>query len=213
MTAPVSETELRKRRQAQMAAARAVKAAKLKKRQEELERAREEDGMGEMQRITDISDDELKAAFEGEVVLAGDGKTIVVFSTKDGIPSRIRIEQLASKLMPDDNGDAPFSEKPINPDWKYKMDNKTGMPVLVRSALWKCMLHPEHPKREYFDSIGLSGTVCRKDNLPSAYALRQHMQMKHTNSWNIMREAEEEEKRDEDRRRQEEILKALAGRG
>lgn len=46
-------------------------------------------------------------------------------------------------------------------------------------TLHKCLLHPEHPNREYLDEIGLAGQACRKSTLPSPYQVAQHMVKKH----------------------------------
>ena len=61
----------------------------------------------------------------------------------------------------------------------------------------KCMLHPDDPKRAYYDTLGLP--VCKKSNLTSPFQVRRHMQKRHKQEWETIQEEtrlikEEEEK-------------------
>lgn len=45
----------------------------------------------------------------------------------------------------------------------------------------KCLLHPEDPNREHYDSMGLG--TCRKANLINEFHRIRHMQKKHKDEW------------------------------
>src|SRR3990167_660970 len=44
-----------------------------------------------------------------------------------------------------------------------------------------CMLHVDYPKRAHYDTLGLTGRICRKANLQSEYHRHMHMQHRHKN--------------------------------
>lgn len=60
----------------------------------------------------------------------------------------------------------------------------------------KCILHPDNPKREHYDELGLA--TCLKDNLASPFQVTRHMQKRHKMEWQtIEAERVEAEKQDE----------------
>ena len=133
---------------------------------------------------------------------------VVLFSTENGVASKIRVERLRDKLMPDKNGKAPFSLEPIDPSWQYVADDLTGVPLKVNPKGLKCYLHPE-ADREVLDAVGLDDKACQKSNIPTPFMLRLHMQRKHKTEWETIREHQEDMKRKEDRDQQMELLRAL----
>lgn len=196
-------------RSAQRRVQRELAQARMDARQRQVMADRGESMVGTLEPLSDIDDGSFRSVTGEGVFMLGDARTAVLFSTVDGTTSRVRIEQLASKLIPDENGDAPFSEQPINPEWKYKIDSVTGMPMLVRPVQWKCLLHPDSPDRQRYDELGLAGYECLKDNIPNRFQQRLHAQRRHPQVWAVLQEAIEDERREEDRRRQDLMLAAL----
>ena len=64
--------------------------------------------------------------------------------------------------------------------------------IKPKRGVFKCLLHPEGPNREYYDSIGLQ--VCPKSNLMNEFQVRMHMLHRHPQEYAVM---QEEEKRKE----------------
>lgn len=201
-------------KQARMAMAREVRRAKLEARRAEMDRDRDSgDGMTNMTHFEPLlSRDEWADDMGDAPLMAGDAQHIVLFSTEDGTPSRVRVEQLVSKLMPDRQGRAWFSEKPTNPAWKYRMDPISKMPVKVKEGAIPCMLHEKSPDREWLDSIGLEGLTCPAGSIPSRYQLNLHMRRKHPTAWLTIEEERTRRREDEDRARQERLLEMMAKR-
>jgi len=115
----------------------------------------------------------------------GSRDKITLYSTRDGMPSRVLVNMLAKKLqqkLPD--GSPAWSEKPLV---KYQMGNL------------KCILHPEHPRRSELDGIGLAGKTCTKSNIPSVFDIRQHMLHAHSQEWRVIEESRAEVEREEER--------------
>lgn len=77
---------------------------------------------------------------------------------------------------------------------------------------FKCLLHPDDPNREYYDTLGLA--TCKKANLTSKFQVTRHMQKRHKIEWQTIEQdrldkAVEKETRakEEDRALQRLILK------
>lgn len=201
-------------KQARMAMAREVRRAKLEARRAAMDKERDSgDGMSTMTHFEPLLSRSEWADDMGDApLMAGDAQHVVLFSTEDGTPSRVRAEQLVSKLMPDRQGRAWFSEKPINPEWQYRMDPISKMPVKLREVRYKCMLHPDNPDRSWLESIGLAGITCTADNIPSEFQRQQHMRKKHQIEWATIESAQARRREDEDRARQERLLEMMAKR-
>lgn len=151
---------------------------------------------------------EMVGAAEGPMMLQGDAVHMVVYDRVTGVPSRIRIEQYLDRVLEDG---APFQDDPL-PGKTYVLDARTHLPRLVNTNALKCHLHPQHPNREHYDTIGLAGRTCTKDSIPDAFNLRIHMEKKHKTEWAVIQEEIRERERQEDRARQDRMLQALAGR-
>lgn len=72
----------------------------------------------------------------------------------------------------------------------------------------KCMLHPDDPKREIYDSWGLG--ICTKDNLPSPMQRKMHMEHRHGQAWKTIEEDHKEQKEAAEIERQERLIAAAA---
>lgn len=151
------------------------------------------------------------------VMFAGDAQYVVLYSTADGTTSKVRREQVISRVIPGPDGRQAFSEKPINKSWKYKMDPITHMPVKVVENARLCMLHPDHPDREMLDSIGLAGRTCDPEfgnhaaSFRTEFDVRQHMDKKHHQEWLVIQSNEETMRREREDARQRELISAMRG--
>jgi hypothetical protein len=68
----------------------------------------------------------------------------------------------------------------------------------------KCMLHPDERKPIY-DAWRLP--VCMKDNLTSLFQVRRHMQKRHKQEWETIREEQAREERERTLKMQEALIK------
>lgn len=110
---------------------------------------------------------------------------VTLYSTVDGLPSRILMNMLGKKLaqkLPD--GHRAWSTSPT---------------VAYAVGDLKCLLHEDHPRRAEWDGIGLKGKTCTKSNIPSGFEVRQHMVHRHAQEWAVMEEARATEEREEER--------------
>lgn len=134
---------------------------------------------------------------------------VVVFSTETGVASKIRVERLRDKIMPDRaTGKAAFSLEPANPDWRYIADKVTGVPLKVNPRGLKCYLH-EEADRDTLDELGLGELFCPKANIPTPFMLRLHMQRKHNLAWQTLEEHRREQREKATQADQLELLRAL----
>lgn len=139
-----------------------------------------------------------------------------LYNLKDGTVSTVTTEAAQKKIKqrgPD--GSMVWSLRPPA-HFQYERDKVTGRPVKVNETVWKCRLHPTADDREWLDRIGLMGRECMKANIPSQFALEQHMTMKHKAEWKVIQREEEAKTEREARdvaRMQAEAMLALAGRG
>lgn len=108
-----------------------------------------------------------------------------IYSTLDGMPSRVLRGMAAKKLRqrwPEGVSNVPqelwgrpvFTRKPLK---KYRVGEV------------KCLLNPEHPRHEFVVLAGLGHLVCMKSNMPTEFAARQHMQHKHSDEWQALEDA------------------------
>ena len=111
---------------------------------------------------------------------------VTLYSTASGQPSTVLRGMAAKKLRqrwPEDTQDVPEAL------W--------GKPVFTRKPLRQyttgklpCMLNPDHLESSFIKEIGLGHIVCRKHNMPTEFAVRQHMQHKHSDEWQAIQSAE-----------------------
>lgn len=104
--------------------------------------------------------------------------TTVLYSTLDGSPSTVLRGMVTKKLQqrwPEVNqvpevlwGKPVFTRKPL---LTYKMGENL------------CFLNPKHKERDFIVAIGLGSITCRKSNLPTEFAARQHGEHKHSAEW------------------------------
>lgn len=70
----------------------------------------------------------------------------------------------------------------------------------------KCLLHPEGPDREYYDSLGLP--TCQKSNLTSPFQVRRHMEKRHRVEWGTI----EEDRKAKEKQEERDFQRSLMGR-
>ncbi len=58
--------------------------------------------------------------------------------------------------------------------------------ITPKRGVFKCMLHPEAPNREYYEGLGF--TACPKSNLTSKFQVNRHMQKRHPMEWATVEE-------------------------
>lgn len=136
-----------------------------------------------------------------------------IYDTKTGDRSRCNANMLGYKLR----------ERPASyggmPRWTLTKPKN----VVKREGI-KCILHADDPDRAVWDGLGLpqcdqDGSTKGASGLKSEYKLRRHMEKRHKNSWEVIKDywddiaAEEEQKaRDEEReaqRLQMEVMRTL----
>jgi len=78
--------------------------------------------------------------------------------------------------------------------------------LLPQRGVLKCMLHPAE-RKEMYDAWGFP--ICRKSNLTSPFQVRRHMQKRHKQEYEAIKE--EEARIEKDRERQ--LREALIGMG
>lgn len=111
--------------------------------------------------------------------------TTVLYSTLDGRPSTVLKGMVPKKLAQ---------------RWPEGLPNVpeilVGKPVFTRKPLIEykqgtnvCFLNVNHPERDFIVEIGLGGITCRKSNLPTEFAARQHGEHKHSDEWKAYQEA------------------------
>jgi len=122
---------------------------------------------------------------------------VYIYDTKTGEQSKVNRNMLRSKLqMTRPDGSFVFSLK------------QTVTPI---RGTFKCLLHPEQPEREYYDTIGLP--TCRKDNLTSIFQVERHMQKRHQQEWATIKAERDRKEKQEDRDFQRSLLGAAKGGG
>ena len=75
--------------------------------------------------------------------------------------------------------------------------------VLPKRGVLKCMLHPDE-RKETYDAWGFP--VCRKSNLTSPFQVRRHMQKRHKQEFEAIKEEEARIEKDKERQLRESII-------
>lgn len=74
----------------------------------------------------------------------------------------------------------------------------------------KCLLHKDSPDREEYDRMGFG--VCRRQHIPNAFEVKQHMLLKHPKEWKAIEDLRKDRERQEDRATQKALLEAVSGK-
>jgi len=136
---------------------------------------------------------------EAKLVSTSEDRTII-YHIKTGEPWEILVNMLAKTLRKREDGMPVFSVTP---------------PVGVTPFRGKtlCWLHPNHPDRDEFNSIGLVGKTCPADHIASEYEAGQHMRHRHRREYQVITEHRAAQRDEENRmvqRQQMELLQRLA---
>ena len=94
---------------------------------------------------------------------------------------------------------------------KLKLKREDDSPVfttvkpktLPRRGVLKCMLHPDE-RTEMYDAWGFP--VCKKSNLTSPFQVRRHMQKRHKQEYEAIKEEKTRIEKDEERQLRESII-------
>ena len=122
-----------------------------------------------------------------------------VYSTENGEPREILVNMLAKTLKKKRFGKPAFS---LTPTVEYRTGNKL------------CMLHPDHPDRELFVSLGVTkicgeGTTAPAGKLASDLDVRTHMEHRHRREWLTIQEHFAQVEKQDDRDRQDRLAEAM----
>lgn len=121
-----------------------------------------------------------------------------VYDKRTGDKSKINNNWLRQQLLKkDEKGKRIFTTDPRE------------APKPVRHNV-KCLLHPDDPNREMYDSWGLP--VCTAAHLASEYERDNHMRFKHKREWEAIQRDRNEQKEKQDRELQIAILEQASGR-
>jgi len=126
----------------------------------------------------------------------------IIYHIPTGEPREILVNMLAKTLRKKLNG------KPV-----FSMTPPPGVTPVVNSTL--CWLHPDHPNRNFLNSIGLRDKVCMSSHIASEYEAGQHMRHRHRREYQVIMESRAVQAEEENRifqRQQMELLQKLAAK-
>lgn len=120
----------------------------------------------------------------------------VVYDIRNGEASIVNNNMLATQLAKTDpdTGKRVFTTR------------RSDAPEVV-SGKYLCLLHEEHPDREFHKGLGLG--TCNKSNLRTLLDVRTHAQNRHQQEWNAIYENRDQEREDQERRIRELTLSQL----
>lgn len=128
---------------------------------------------------------------------------VVVYHRRTREPSVIMVDALSKQLKKidklEDGGDGK--------SYAFTLDKPKQAPY---RGILKCYLHADDSDRPKWDGFGF--IVCRKNNLPTEFQRRMHMQRKHKQEWASI-QADKAERETADRREFEKQLIAAVQRG
>ena len=114
------------------------------------------------------------------------------------------------------NGEASIVNNNMLPSQLGKTDPETGKrifttrkadaPPVIRGA-YLCLLHENHPDREYHKTLGLG--TCNKSNLRTMLDVRTHAQNRHRSEWAAITEARDQNREDQERKIRELTISQL----
>lgn len=137
---------------------------------EELERARKEQGLGEP-----VTIEQVKSLLEDTDAHVGGVEStaamMIVYNRYDGVPSQITTDQAGQRLR--------VRFEPLHPMagqlvWTTKPPDT---PPSVGTLL--CPLHPGSEEREYLDGLHFEGKTCAKSTLKTRYDRDMHFEKGH----------------------------------
>jgi hypothetical protein len=114
------------------------------------------------------------------------------------------------------NGQASIINNNMLPTQLGKTDPETGKRIfttrradapLVSVGEYLCLLHENHPDREYHESLGLG--TCNKSNLRTMLDVRTHTQNRHRSEWAAITESRDQEREDQERKIRELTISQL----
>ena len=120
----------------------------------------------------------------------------VVYDIRNGEASIVNNNMLSSQLGKTD----PETGKRI-----FTTRQADAPPVDVGKYL--CLLHENHPDREYHESLGLG--TCSKSNLRTMLDVRTHAQNRHRSEWAAITESRDQEREDQERKIRELTISQL----
>lgn len=126
---------------------------------------------------------------------------MTIYATIDGEPRDVLIYNVG-KLLARTHKEGSLKGKPV-------FTVSPRMPFVTGKV--KCWLHPEHPRREFLDKIGLTGRICMSANLASEFDARIHCKNRHSQSYQVIQEAEQRAKEDREADRWAALLAATQG--
>lgn len=120
----------------------------------------------------------------------------VVYDIRNGDASIVNNNMLATQLAKTD------------PDTGKRIftTRRSDAPEIV-SGKYLCLLHEEHPDREFHKRLGLG--TCNKSNLRTLLDVRTHAQNRHQQEWNAIYENRDQEREEQERRIRELTLSQL----
>ena len=120
----------------------------------------------------------------------------VVYDIRNGEASIVNNNMLATQLAKTDpdTGKRVFTTR------------RSDAPEVV-SGEYLCLLHEEHPDREFHKRLGLG--TCDKSNLRTLLDVRTHAQHRHQQEWSAIYENRDQEREDQERRIRELTLSQL----
>ena len=136
-------------------------------------------GEGTLKELKDVTS-ELEGMVpkgEGTMKLMSSAGKIPVWNRHTGRQGEILTDQLRfqlSKRFPARHpmaGERVYSLKPV--------DKPAGLKL-------KCWLHPDHEKRPWLNSIGLTEKSCLTDGIPTEYAVTTHMRKRHPGAYALI---------------------------
>ena len=125
----------------------------------------------------------------------------VVWSMQDGSQS-IVLKHKLNEVLRKRNADGSS---------KFWVTGMPGNPPKQVIGQLLCYLHPDHPEREWMDSIGLQGQVCKKSNMPSLFDVESHMLNRHQQEAKLVEGARERERIADERELAKLQIEAIRG--
>ena len=120
----------------------------------------------------------------------------VVYDIRNGEASIVNNNMLATQLAKTD----------LDTGKRIFTTRRSDAPEIV-SGEYLCLLHEEHPDREFHKRLGLG--TCDKSNLRTLLDVRTHAQHRHQQEWSAIYENRDQEREEQERRIRELTLSQL----
>lgn len=144
-------------------------------------------------------------AEQGKAFIQDDDAYVTVYSCHDGSTSRVLVSMLGKILR------KRFSsiQSEVDPSkWGTPVFSLTPTEVTPRQSLL-CRFHKDSAVREELDAMGLAGTVCVTNTIPTENDVRLHAEHRHRQENQVYTEAVKKAEHDEERDFQRGILELL----